>query len=66
MSASETDMNDKQKIEWALFLLRLGIFIVMFIWVIEKFINPDHLVRNLAYSIIPTVSAKQSVISWAL
>jgi putative oxidoreductase len=49
MSASETDMNDKQKIEWALFLLRLGIFIVMFIWVIEKFINPDHLVRNLAY-----------------
>lgn len=42
-------MDDKKKIEWALFLLRIGVFVVMFAWVIEKFINPGHLVGNLAY-----------------
>jgi len=35
-------MNEKDRIEWALFLLRAGVFIVMFAWTLDKFIQPDH------------------------
>lgn len=35
-------MNKKNRIEWALFLLRVGVFIVMFAWTLDKFINPGH------------------------
>lgn len=38
----EKTMNKKNRIEWALFLLRLGVFIVMFAWTLDKFINPGH------------------------
>lgn len=33
---------DKQRIANALLLLRLGVFIVMFMWTLDKFINPQH------------------------
>lgn len=32
----------EQKLGWALLSLRVGIFIVMFIWAIDKLINPGH------------------------
>ncbi len=35
-------MNKKNRIEWSLFLLRLGVFIVMFAWTLDKFINHGH------------------------
>ena len=35
-------MSEKSRIEWALFLLRLGVFIVMFMWTLDKFIAPEH------------------------
>ncbi|HBR67788.1 MAG TPA: hypothetical protein DEA55_00235 [Rhodospirillaceae bacterium] len=35
-------MNKKNRIEWSLFLLRFGVFIVMFAWTLDKFIQPDH------------------------
>ena len=35
-------MENSNRIANALFLLRLGVFIVMFMWTIDKFINPDH------------------------
>ena len=35
-------MTEKNRIEWALFLLRAGIFVVMFTWTLDKFIAPDH------------------------
>ena len=35
-------MTDKSRIQWALLLLRLGVFIVMFVWTLDKFINPEH------------------------
>ena len=35
-------MNKKIRIEWSLFLLRLGVFVVMFTWTLDKFINPGH------------------------
>ncbi len=35
-------MENSNRIANALFCLRLGVFIVMFMWTIDKFINPDH------------------------
>ena len=35
-------MHKKNRIEWSLLLLRLGVFIVMFVWTLDKFLNPDH------------------------
>jgi len=35
-------MTKENRIEWALFLLRLGVFIVMFAWTLDKFLNPGH------------------------
>ena len=32
----------QQKIQWSLFSLRLGVFIVLFVWTLDKFINPAH------------------------
>ncbi|KXS34159.1 MAG: hypothetical protein AWU56_2250 [Idiomarina sp. T82-3] len=34
--------NLDQKLPWALLLLRLGIFIVMFVWALDKLLNPGH------------------------
>lgn len=31
-----------KKIPWALLVLRVGIFIVMFVWAIDKLVNPEH------------------------
>ncbi len=36
------DKSLELKLPWALFILRVGIFIVMFIWAIDKFVNPSH------------------------
>jgi hypothetical protein len=35
-------MNSNNRLPLALFLLRLGVFIVMFMWTIDKFLNPKH------------------------
>jgi uncharacterized membrane protein YkgB len=35
-------MSTDKRIKVSLFLLRIGIFIVMFVWTIDKFIRPDH------------------------
>lgn len=33
---------EQQRIANALLLLRLGVFIVMIMWTLDKFINPQH------------------------
>lgn len=33
------------RVKNSLFILRLGVFIVMFMWTIDKFINPNHSAR---------------------
>ncbi len=35
-------MNTNNRLPVALFFLRLGIFVVMFTWTIDKFIRPEH------------------------
>jgi len=37
-------MTEKNRIQWSLFLLRIGVFIVMFVWTLDKFINQEHAV----------------------
>ncbi len=40
---SHTISSDTQnRIEWSLFSLRLGTFIVMIMWTLDKFFNPGH------------------------
>ena len=43
----ETPIADgvDNRLEWSLLLLRLGVFIVMFVWTIEKFVNPGHAIN---------------------
>lgn len=36
------DKSLEQKLPWALLALRVGIFIVMFVWAFDKFMNPGH------------------------
>jgi len=36
------DKSLEQKLPWALLVLRVGIFIVMFVWALDKFFNPGH------------------------
>ncbi|MDT8320552.1 MAG: hypothetical protein RQ826_08495 [Xanthomonadales bacterium] len=35
-------MENREKIANALLLLRLGVFIVIFMWTLDKFVNPGH------------------------
>lgn len=35
-------MSSENRISTSLLLLRIGVFIVMFFWALDKFINPDH------------------------
>ncbi|MBJ2135526.1 hypothetical protein JEU11_03585 [Paraglaciecola chathamensis] len=40
---SDAVSNDvRNRLQWSLFALRLGVFIVMFIWTLDKFVNPGH------------------------
>jgi len=32
----------KDRLTWSLFLLRAGVFIVMLMWALDKFVNPAH------------------------
>lgn len=35
-------MNVQQRLPLALFFLRLGVFIVMLMWTLDKFVKPEH------------------------
>lgn len=35
-------MTENSRIEWALFVLRLGVFVVMLAWTIDKLLSPVH------------------------
>jgi uncharacterized membrane protein YkgB len=37
--------SQQTRLELSLFLLRLGVFIVMIAWTLDKFIDPDHAAR---------------------
>lgn len=35
-------MNNKNKLQWSLFFLRITIFLVFLVWTLDKFFNPIH------------------------
>jgi len=37
-----SNLNENMKLKWSLFTLRLGVFIVFFMWTLDKFVNPGH------------------------
>lgn len=51
----------REKLEWSLLGLRLGVFIVLIIWTLDKFLNPAHTaaVMKFFYS-IPELSSSVS------
>ena len=42
-------MAVERRIPCCLFLLRVGVFIVMFMWTLDKFVNPDHAAKVYAF-----------------
>ena len=32
----------QRKLQWSLLALRLGVFLVMLVWTLDKFVNPGH------------------------
>ena len=44
MAKELSDLQQK-RLEMSLFLLRLGVFIVMIAWTLDKFIAPEHAIR---------------------
>lgn len=35
-------MSQEHRITWSLLLLRLGVFVVMLFWTLDKFVQPEH------------------------
>jgi hypothetical protein len=43
---NETISNDiRNRLQWSLLSLRLGVFVVMLMWTIDKFVNPGHSIK---------------------
>ncbi|MFT7130826.1 MAG: putative oxidoreductase [Gammaproteobacteria bacterium] len=38
-------MNDEKKLQYSLLFLRATIFLVMFMWTVDKFVNPGHAIK---------------------
>ena len=64
-------MSTESRISLSLVLLRVGVFIVMLVWTLDKFINPAHTIAvyanfyylgDLAPAIIYTIAAVELVI----
>jgi uncharacterized membrane protein len=47
--AKEAAMTADHRLPCCLFLLRVGVFIVMFMWTLDKFVNPDHAAKVYAF-----------------
>lgn len=43
--ANQMSSDVQNRLQWSLFSLRLGVFIVMLMWTLDKFINPGHSAR---------------------
>jgi len=44
---SSTNPDFQKRLHWSLLSLRLGVFIVMLMWTLDKFVNPGHSARIL-------------------
>ena len=58
---SDADTNN---LRVSLLLLRLGVFLVMFMWTIDKFVNPGHAAR--VYANFYHIAGLESVVMYAI
>jgi len=42
---SLANKNLQSNLQWSLLFLRIGVFIVMFVWTLDKFVNPAHSIK---------------------
>jgi len=54
----------REKLEWSLFGLRLGVFIVLVMWTLDKFFNPEHVA--VIFKAFYSISGLSSGISYLL
>lgn len=64
-------MESEKRVALSLLLLRVGVFIVMFVWTLDKFVHPEHaakvygkfyLIQGLDPSIFSVIGAVELVI----
>lgn len=53
-----------RKLQLSLLLLRLGVFLVMFMWTIDKFINPGH--ASKVYEKFYYIAGMESVVMYVI
>jgi len=53
-----------KKLQLSLLLLRLGVFLVMFMWTIDKFINPGHAAK--VYEKFYYIAGMESAVMYAI
>lgn len=56
--------DDDGKLQLSLLLLRLGVFLVMFMWTIDKFINPGH--ASKVYEKFYYIAGMESVVMYII
>ena len=57
-------MEQNKKLELSLLLLRLSVFLVMFMWAIDKFINPGHAAK--VYESFYYIAGLEVVVMYAI
>tara|TARA_R110000772_G_scaffold37913_8_gene89760 strand:- start:1411 stop:1836 length:426 start_codon:yes stop_codon:yes gene_type:complete len=66
MSTDTTLANNnlQSNLQWSLLLLRVGVFIVMFVWTLDKFVNPAHSIKIFEH--FYNISGFNDVIAYVL
>ncbi len=60
-------MTDQDRIGWSLFSLRLGVFMVMAVWTLDKFFNVEHAARVYeSFYLIPASLAESLMLGIAV
>jgi len=57
-------MSQDKKLQFSLLFLRVSVFLVMFMWTIDKFINPGHAAK--VYEVFYYIGGLQHVIMYAI
>ena len=64
-------MSRQSRLEFSLLFLRIGVFLVMFMWTLDKFINPEHAARvfekfyyipGLEFTVLYAIAAAEMII----
>jgi hypothetical protein len=59
-------MSSEGKLRISLFLLRLGVFVVMLMWTLDKFVQPDHATTVFAKFYMLEGLGRGALVEWPL